>query len=375
VTPGQHTLGLVSLQEAVVEAVEEGPETLGNRQHPLAHRDVREDMVHEVGRGLGRALGVTGRAGPPDLLQLGLKLLGFDPFAFSRGSQLPQRLGEVVHHLGEPGSFRGRDPFDAEPDGIQPGLLQEPFGPVHHVEGVVVSFGDVVGRIDRQFRLQITSPKCNVLKDDGWVGVSCFSCFRKTQEGRTAVKTRNLAIVLVLMLMVGVDSLSAQDESFFGVTGGITKLTGEGSEDFNLGFNIGGEFFRQIKENLYVGGRAVYNRIGVDTDEMTAGTGVDASAHVSIIELLPTIRFSPPAAEGQSARFFGQAGVGLYMMKVSAEAEGLTVSADENKFGVNLGVGVIINDQFTIFPGYNIIFTEYESTKYFSVSVGVLLGN
>jgi len=43
--------------------VEEGPEAFGDGEHELAHRDVGEDVVHQVGRGLGRALGV--RAGTP----------------------------------------------------------------------------------------------------------------------------------------------------------------------------------------------------------------------------------------------------------------------------------------------------------------------
>ena len=37
--------------------VKEGPQTFGNRQHELAHRDVGEDMVHHMGGGLGHAPG------------------------------------------------------------------------------------------------------------------------------------------------------------------------------------------------------------------------------------------------------------------------------------------------------------------------------
>ncbi|MCJ7630598.1 MAG: hypothetical protein MUO50_19660 [Longimicrobiales bacterium] len=39
--------------------MEEGPETLGNGQDPLAHRDMGEDVVHQMGRRLGHALGVA----------------------------------------------------------------------------------------------------------------------------------------------------------------------------------------------------------------------------------------------------------------------------------------------------------------------------
>mgnify|MGYP006283822453 CR=1 FL=1 len=42
--------------------VEKGPETFGNRKHDLAHRHVGNDMVHQVSRRLGHALGVAGGA-------------------------------------------------------------------------------------------------------------------------------------------------------------------------------------------------------------------------------------------------------------------------------------------------------------------------
>jgi hypothetical protein len=47
--------------------MEEGPEAFGDGQHPLAHRDVGKDVIHQVGSGLGHALGVARRAGSPTL--------------------------------------------------------------------------------------------------------------------------------------------------------------------------------------------------------------------------------------------------------------------------------------------------------------------
>ena len=41
--------------------VEVGPQTLGNREHKLSHRDVGEDMVHHMGCGLSHAAGSAGR--------------------------------------------------------------------------------------------------------------------------------------------------------------------------------------------------------------------------------------------------------------------------------------------------------------------------
>jgi hypothetical protein len=39
--------------------MEEGPETFGHGEHPLADGHVGNDVVHQVGRGLGHALGVA----------------------------------------------------------------------------------------------------------------------------------------------------------------------------------------------------------------------------------------------------------------------------------------------------------------------------
>jgi hypothetical protein len=47
--------------------VEEGPETFGHREDPLADGHVGNDVVHQVGGGLGHAFGVAGGAGAPAL--------------------------------------------------------------------------------------------------------------------------------------------------------------------------------------------------------------------------------------------------------------------------------------------------------------------
>jgi len=47
--------------------MEEGPETFGDGKNPLADGQVGDDIVHQVSRGLGHALGVTGRTGSPAL--------------------------------------------------------------------------------------------------------------------------------------------------------------------------------------------------------------------------------------------------------------------------------------------------------------------
>ncbi len=49
--------------ESPQQDVEEGPQPLGDGEHELAHRHVGNDVINEVGRRLGHALGVAGRTG------------------------------------------------------------------------------------------------------------------------------------------------------------------------------------------------------------------------------------------------------------------------------------------------------------------------
>jgi len=186
---------------------------------------------------------------------------------------------------------------------------------------------------------------------------------------------KGLVLILALMLMVGV--ASAQVE--LGVGGGISKLTGDGNEMFKLGFNGRVTAFKSMGENLQVGVMGAYNMFSVDEDEfvgMMAGMGADLSGidydfsgSVSVIEILPSVRYF------MSPQFFLQAGGGLYMNKTSMEFEAningmpyeMKEDESESNVGVSLGAGFNMGN-IGIAAFYNIIFTEDESTKYFTVN-------
>ncbi|MBN1781846.1 hypothetical protein JW948_12015 [bacterium] len=174
-------------------------------------------------------------------------------------------------------------------------------------------------------------------------------------------------------------------QSVLEIGGGMTQLTGDGSEYFKTGFNINGNFFGKTSPTLFMGLHAAYNRVSVDEDEFLGGytgLGVDISGSISIIELIPSIRIVPVPRPGQSARFFIQAGGGMYLMKgeseVSALGYSVSTETEENEFGIQLAAGMIFGapgtTTLTVYPMYNIIFTEDESTKYFTVNLGIALG-
>jgi hypothetical protein len=187
--------------------------------------------------------------------------------------------------------------------------------------------------------------------------------------------------------------LLSKKNIFYTTGGGISKATGDGSEYWNMGFDINGEWFQKVSENIYIGGRAAYNRWSPNEDELKnefsgiSDLGLDVSGSASIIELITSIKFVPSSNQEQQTQFFGQVGAGFYIMNMKAKASAsymgnsVTVSMDESegKFGINFGAGVIIGDsgntKFSIYPMYNIIFTEEESTKYFTVNLGILFDN
>lgn len=173
----------------------------------------------------------------------------------------------------------------------------------------------------------------------------------------------------------------------FEVGGGISKAVGDGSEYWNLGFNVNGSYFMPLSPNIRIGGRFAYNYWSPNEDELKSDFGMsDMSLSIdgsgTIIELTPSIRFvSPP--KGGGTGFFAQAGVGYFIWKgtaeVSASMMGYSYTEEiedsDEVFGVNFGGGIILGGSFgrgiTIYPLYNILFTEDESTKYFTVNVGI----
>lgn len=202
-----------------------------------------------------------------------------------------------------------------------------------------------------------------------------------------------LVLILAFLLFAGVNMAAAQSANVFGLGGGISKATGDGSEYWNMGFNVNGEGFINISPNLLVGGRVAYNRWTPNQDELKkeladfSDIAVDISGAATIIELVPTVRFVAAAGANQNAQVFGQFGAGYYLMNMKADISASfmgetvteTVDDSENKFGINLGAGVILGaagkTKFSVYPMYNIVFTDEESTKYFTVNVGVVFGN
>lgn len=181
-----------------------------------------------------------------------------------------------------------------------------------------------------------------------------------------------MIVVLALLLMVGVASAQVQ----LGVGGGISKALGDGSEYWKLGFNGRVTAFKAMGENLDVGVMGAYNMFSMDTDGLLedmdadmAGVDVESDVSLSIIEIIAAARYF------MSPQFFVQGGGGLYIMNAKGDftisGMGQTYSEEmdesESKPGVSLGAGFNMGN-IGVAAFYNIVFTEDESTKYFTVN-------
>ena len=182
---------------------------------------------------------------------------------------------------------------------------------------------------------------------------------------------------------------SYAQQMFYSVNIGISKATGDGSEDWNLGLCIGGNGFYPVNSNISIGGRIAYNRWTPNIDrieENEPSITWDASGSATIIEIVPSLRLTASASETQNVNFFGQFGTGVFLLNMDAKITGTdngetydlsAANQSESKLGISLGGGLIIgktgSKRFEILPLYHIIFTEDESTKYYSINIGMLL--
>ena len=206
------------------------------------------------------------------------------------------------------------------------------------------------------------------------------------------VRRTLVATIVLAFIILPTAGVSYAQEMPFIVSGGISKMVGEGSEYWNTGFSVGGSRFYPVSSIFYLGGRFAYNRWTPNEKELTkefAGYGIDwdISGSATIYEVVPSIRISEPMANTQSGNFFVQLGLGYFLVSLNAIVRGYymgrsveaSIEDSGDKFGLNLGggffVGKIGSIRFEVLPLYYIIFTEDETSKYFkyfSVSVNAV---
>jgi len=184
---------------------------------------------------------------------------------------------------------------------------------------------------------------------------------------------------------------STSERIMASIGGGLSLPTGEGSEYWNTGFAIYGDVFFPVSSIVFFGGRIAYNRWTPDENELVNElrgnfdyplSQLEVSGSATIFEITPCLRLASTSVNSSSFKFFVQMGVGLYILNIEASGRAIlegnnvdfSIDESESKFGLNIGAGAML-DVFTIYPLYNIVITEDETTKYVSVNLGVTFGN
>ena len=210
---------------------------------------------------------------------------------------------------------------------------------------------------------------------------------------------RTLVVTIIFTFTIITAGISYTQEMSFGVNAGISKAVDD--VYWNLGFSVGGNVFYSVSPNFSLGGRIAYNRWAPNQDWFVGLHDRDIMYHLNyppsnqiywnvsgsgrtIIEIVPSIRILAPTAENQSVNFFGQLGLGFFLINQDVTVYGSYMGSScevydkdsENKPGLSIGGGLTIGKKgstcFEILPLYHIIFTKDETTKYFSVSAGVV---
>lgn len=179
-------------------------------------------------------------------------------------------------------------------------------------------------------------------------------------------------VILVLPLII--NFVYGQKKVAFGIGSGLTLASGEGSDQWNPGFNIYGDGFKEVFKNVYVGGHFSFNRLAPK----------DGSGYMNITELLPGVRVVFSSKNKKSDYVFGQVGTGLILWKQHVEittstlghTSHYTFESADNNFGLNVGVGINFgissSVSLSLCPKFNIFFSEGESTKYFTINIGAV---
>jgi hypothetical protein len=177
------------------------------------------------------------------------------------------------------------------------------------------------------------------------------------------MKKAHVIIVLIVLLAFPVAGFC---ESGFGIYGGVLMPQGDMDDvGIDMGFTGGVQWFAPFSAN----GSASYGiaaGFGMASGDTTL-YGVDIETDVTIVEILPTVRYN--FAPGQSMGVIVQAGAGLGYINADAtgSAYGYSASASdsETEFGFALGGGLQFSQLETL-----VLYKSFNDTEYFTITLG-----
>lgn len=197
-----------------------------------------------------------------------------------------------------------------------------------------------------------------------------------------------LLILPLLVLMLSGSTLKAATIRL-SIDGGVSKQVGQLFNDYNWGFNLGGNAFFFIGNNVLYGIRVAYNRWTPQSEEFKESVTNLINGKVSgssfTWEFLPSLRLTTDFPVGLNV--FAQGGAGFYVINTQTTLTGTNSVTDtlihksfgvgtSGRFGVQMGGGLSFGSptfvSIDVLSLYNFVFIGPSNIlKYFTINVGV----
>lgn len=204
------------------------------------------------------------------------------------------------------------------------------------------------------------------------------------------------SVVFIQFFVLSISYAQSTETSYI-LNFGISHPTGfDESKYWNTGIGFGFNGFKQIADNVLIGGRFAFNFSSLnksnvinDFRHMMENYGFynlqyDASGSSQIIELVPSVRLLFNPEDRDKTMFFGQMGFGYYLANAEIKlqvSDGVVtfqekVGPTDNEIGINFGGGFQFGQsnsmQFEILGLYHMIFMDNETVKFLTVSAGIV---
>lgn len=186
---------------------------------------------------------------------------------------------------------------------------------------------------------------------------------------------KNKLFPLGVLLLIASNCFS--QSSSFGITGGLSKVLGDGSEYWKYGYNFGVQLFYSPSENFLIGGGINYSQWNADKAELTKyykrlGFDGTVTSMTYIFEIVPSIRILIPIQKANFS-FLGHFGFGLFYLNEELRFKGpyseFITRSSERDPGLNMGGGISIW-KFELLTLYHYVFTKSGSSSYLTVNTG-----
>ena len=191
---------------------------------------------------------------------------------------------------------------------------------------------------------------------------------------------KKLKLLIIILFLFQSSSLFARLPFYIRLDAGISQASGDGSEIWNAGYNIGLNIFIDLNKKLFAGIRASYSEMLLNDSEYKNTAGLSSSTTVSgsflAFEGGPYLRYYLYREFDSNFHPFIQFGASLYYSKIEINIDGSTYDYDETNPGLKMGLGILLGQlggvQIEIFPYYQLLFAKDRTFNYFSANIGIL---